>query len=292
MRERGNLERQPMTQFPPPPPDLPVVTIAPRRKPTALVALSAGLGVSVLLNLFLFGALLAPVETPDPEPTESTASEGQGMEQPEEVTPSPNEPATSEPMSAGEVYEQAGPSVFTIQCEGFGGEYFEGTGFSYVPNANTRNAPFLVTNYHVIETCFTAGTDVYIMTASEDQFPATIQGVDPSNDLALLTSNAPLEPLLPAREARIGDTVFAIGSPLGTRGTITQGIISNIEGQVYQIDARIFQGNSGGPLLNEQGGVIGVNTQKIFEQGSTPRAEGIGFSYRIQLLCEQLIACS
>lgn len=257
-----------------------------------MVALSAGLGVSILLNLFLFGALLAPEQTPDPDPPEATASEGQEMPEQENIMPAPNQPSTNEPMSAGEVYEQAGPSVFTIQCEGFGGEYFEGTGFSYIPNVSARNAPFLVTNYHVIETCFTAGTDVYIMTAAEERFLATIQGVDPSNDLALLTSDAVLEPLLPSQEPRIGDTVFAIGSPLGTRGTITQGIISNVEGQVYQIDARIFQGNSGGPLLNEQGGVIGVNTQKIFEPGSTPRAEGIGFSYRIQLLCEQLITCS
>jgi S1-C subfamily serine protease len=242
--------------------------------------------------LFLLGALLAPVETDEIEAIEPNASEGQSTPQPEEVIPSPNQTATGEPLSAGEVYEQSGPSVFTIQCQGFGGEYFEGTGFSYIPDANSLNAPFLVTNYHVIEACFNAGTDIYIVTASEDQFPATIQGVDPSNDLALLASNAPLEPLLPAQDARIGDTVFAIGSPLGTRGTITQGIISNIEGPIYQIDARIFQGNSGGPLLNQQGGVIGVNTQKIFERGSTPRAEGIGFSYRIQLLCEQLIACS
>lgn len=280
-----------MTIFPPPPPELPVVTINSWKKPTALIALSVGLGASILLNLFLLGALLAPVETSETEAREPTASEGQTMPQPEEVMPAPNEPSPSEPMSAGEVYEQAGPSVFTIQCEGFGGEYVEGTGFSYIPNANRRSAPFLVTNYHVIETCLNAGTDVFIMTASEDQFLATIQGVDPSNDLALLGSDARLEPLLPAQEARIGDTVFAIGSPLGTRGTITQGIISNIEGQIYQIDARIFQGNSGGPLLNEQGGVVGVNTQKIFEQGSTPRAEGIGFSYRIQLLCERLISC-
>lgn len=281
-----------MAIFPPPPSELPVVTINPRRKPPAIVALSAGLGVSILLNLFLVGALLAPQQAPETETAETAASDGQDTPQPEEVMPAPNEPSPSEPMSAGEVYEQAGPSVFTIQCEGFGGEYVEGTGFSYIPNANRRSAPFLVTNYHVIETCVNAGTDVYIMTASEDQFLATIQGVDPSNDLALLASDAPLEPLLPAQEARIGDTVFAIGSPLGTRGTITQGIISNIEGQIYQIDARIFQGNSGGPLLNEQGGVVGVNTQKIFEQGSTPRAEGIGFSYHIQLLCEQLIPCS
>lgn len=278
-----------MTVFPPPP-ELPVVTVKSRQSRAVVVGLSIGLGFSVLANLFLVGALLSAGESTGPEAQDATSLEEPEPLQEEDVAPIPA-PSNPEKLSASEIYEQAGPSVFTIRCMGFGGEFFEGTGFAYSPANSREQAPFLVTNYHVIETCFNFDTDIAILTASGQEFPASIEGVDPPNDLALLAANVPLQPLLPARQAQIGDTVFAIGSPLGTRGTITQGIISNIEGEVYQIDARIFQGNSGGPLINEQGDVIGVNTQKIFEQGTSPRAEGIGFSYQIQLLCEQLISC-
>ena len=81
---------------------------------------------------------------------------------------------------------------------------------------------------------------------------------------------------------QIGEDVIAIGSPLGLKGTVTTGIVSSLrtEGSALwiQIDVAINSGNSGGPLLNQAGEVIGINTWKVSEEG----VEGIGFALSIQ----------
>lgn len=142
----------------------------------------------------------------------------------------------------------------------------------------------VITNNHVIEDA----DEVKVILQDDTEYTATIIGTDPSTDVAVLKidTNGKSLPEVPwgdSDAARVGDWVVAIGNPLGLGGTVTAGIISargrNIQSGPYddyiQTDASINRGNSGGPLFNMAGEVIGINTA-IFSQ--TGGSIGIGFS--------------
>jgi serine protease Do len=165
-----------------------------------------------------------------------------------------------------------------------------GSGFIVDP------AGFIVTNFHVIED---ADEISVIMNDGVTTLEATLVGRDPKTDLALLKVT-PKAPLPAARlgdsdRARVGDWVIAIGNPFGQMGTVTAGIISarnrGIGGDYddfIQTDAAINRGNSGGPLFNMNGEVVGVNTA-IFS--TTGGSIGIGFaipSNDVRLIIAQL----
>jgi S1-C subfamily serine protease len=91
--------------------------------------------------------------------------------------------------------------------------------------------------------------------------------------------------LLDGPEGLIGDQVVAVGSPLGFSGTITTGIISQIYEDAYQTDAAVNPGNSGGPLLDMRGRLLGVTTLGFGR-------EGLNIAFRQALLCDKLILCN
>ena len=152
-----------------------------------------------------------------------------------------------------------------------------GSGFIIDPRG------FIVTNNHVIA----EADEVNVILADDTRHEATVIGRDPKTDLALLKIETERE--LPAvawgdsRQARVGEWVVAIGNPFGLGGSVTAGIISarqrNINAGPYdsflQTDASINRGNSGGPLFNMDGEVIGVNTAIFSPSGGSV---GIGFS--------------
>ena len=127
----------------------------------------------------------------------------------------------------------------------------------------------VVTNYHVIE----ASEEIIVSLSSGLQYEAYVIGFDADTDIALLQlkdtkSDLPFAQFGNSDKAKVGDWVLAIGNPYGLGGTITAGIISarnrDIQMGQYddfiQTDAAINRGNSGGPLFNMDGEVIGVNT--------------------------------
>ena len=140
----------------------------------------------------------------------------------------------------------------------------------------------IITNNHVIE----GAEDILVRIEGEKEYEAKVIGADPFSDLAVLKikSSEKFKPVKfgDSDKARIGDWVIAIGNPFGLGGTVTSGIISarnrNIGMARYedfiQTDASINQGNSGGPLFNVDGDVIGINTAIFGRQGNI----GIGFS--------------
>ena len=147
---------------------------------------------------------------------------------------------------------------------------------------------YIVTNNHVIE-----GADqITVVLQDERKFEAELIGRDPKTDLALLkiknSDDLPYVPFGDSEGARVGDWVLAIGNPLGLGGTVTAGIISargrDIRSGPYddyiQTDAPINRGNSGGPLFNLKGEVIGINTAILSPSGGSI---GIGFSIPAQL---------
>tara|TARA_B100000686_G_C16769670_1_gene964210 strand:- start:1123 stop:2529 length:1407 start_codon:yes stop_codon:yes gene_type:complete len=140
----------------------------------------------------------------------------------------------------------------------------------------------VVTNNHVIQ----GAEDIFVRVNGDRDFKAKILGADPGMDLAVLQIESN-EKFLPVKfgnsdTARIGDWVLAIGNPFGLGGTVTAGIISARNRSIglsryedfIQTDASINQGNSGGPLFNMKGEVIGINTAILGQSGSI----GIGFS--------------
>lgn len=141
----------------------------------------------------------------------------------------------------------------------------------------------IVTNHHVIE----GAQEVTVTLADGRSFEATVAGSDPLTDIALLniTSDAPL-PVVSfggSDALRVGDEVLAVGNPFGLGGTVTTGIISALSRDIrsgpfddfIQTDAAINRGNSGGPLFNNSGEVVGVNTAIISPGGGSV---GIGFA--------------
>ena len=199
-------------------------------------------------------------------------------------------------LSLQEIYEKSIGSVVSISCAGRGSS---STGTGVVMTASG----YLVTNAHVVE----GAREITAILSDERQFPAVLVGADAISDLAVLRIEA--ENLVPAEfgdstALRVGDSVVAIGDPLGIelRGTMTNGIVSAINRDLntggrtltlIQTNAALNSGNSGGPLINCYGQVIGINTLKIGVFTSDSGAEGLGFaipSTTVKEIADQLIS--
>ena len=151
-------------------------------------------------------------------------------------------------------------------------------------------AGHIVTNYHVIE----GADEIEVSFSNQDTLTAKLVGSDPSTDIAVLRVEASSRGLTPldfgdSNDVRVGDTVVAIGNPFGLARSASAGIVSAVQERtitapngypidhVIQTDAAINSGNSGGPLLNDRGEVIGVNSQISTADGSRGNV-GIGFA--------------
>jgi len=207
-----------------------------------------------------------------------------------ETASSPNPPLATDggALSVNEIYERASSGVVQITSTsgnigGASPQQALGSGFV------VDKAGHIVTNYHVIS----GADEIRVSFSNRDTVEAWLVGNDPSTDLALLqvdTSASALTPLPlgDSDEVEVGDPVVAIGNPFGLDRTATSGIVSALQrlitapnsftiDHVIQTDAPINHGNSGGPLLNSSGQVIGVNTQ--IETGGVGSGNvGIGFS--------------
>ena len=198
-------------------------------------------------------------------------------------------------LSLQEIYTKAIDSVVSISCSAKGGA---ATGTGVVLSADG----YIITNYHVVEGAQT----ISALLTDGRELPATLVGKDDLSDLAILSVQA--TDLTPAEfgdssSLRVGDTVVAIGDPLGIelRGTMTNGIVSAINRDIatggrtmtlIQTNAALNNGNSGGPLLNCYGQVVGINTMKIGDYMSSAGVEGLGFaipSITVKEIVDQLL---
>ena len=230
-----------------------------------------------------------PAQAETPEADTSSALAAQPAEDPPsvEIESSPAAPATpaSEDAEDGalslqEIYKKCIGSVVSITASAQSGKS-SGTGIVLSADG------YLITNHHVIENAQV----IAVQTSDDRQFQASIIGSDEASDLAVLKVDA--TDLQPAEfgdsgKLAVGDRVVAIGDPLGAqlRGTMTSGIVSAINRDLevndrtmtlIQTDAALNNGNSGGPLINCYGQVIGINTMKLRSYYSTT-AEGLGFA--------------
>jgi S1-C subfamily serine protease len=230
------------------------------------------------------------------------------------VVQQPSAAASVVPASAGtaltinEIYKRSGPGV--VQITATIGSSTSATG-QFQQSSQALGSGFvldkeghIVTNYHVID----GATSIQVRFSNDDTLKATLVGSDPSTDIALLKVDASARALTPLALAdsdriEVGDAVVAIGNPFGLERTVTSGIVSALQravrapngysiDHVIQTDAPINHGNSGGPLLNTRGEVIGVNSQ-IETGGSGDGNVGIGFavpSNTVKTVIAQLLA--
>ena len=201
--------------------------------------------------------------------------------------------------SVQEIYAQSGPGVVQVSSASvdsndpfLGPQSAAKLGSGFVIDKSGR----IVTNYHVIE----GAEEVEVNFSGDDRVPARVVGSDPSTDLAVLEIDAQARALTPlplgnSDAVRVGDSVVAIGNPFGLERTVTAGIVSALQREilspngytidkVIQTDAPINDGNSGGPLLNAEGKVIGVNSQ--IESSGGGGNVGIGFAVPISTVRE------
>ena len=161
----------------------------------------------------------------------------------------------------------------------------EGSGFIWDTEGN------IVTNYHVVA----SASIVDVEFADGSQYPASVIGLDPNSDLAIIKVNSNGKILTPlnlgdSTNVKVGNHTIVIGSPFGQEFSMSSGIVSAIKRtvpsqnamfsipNVIQTDAAINPGNSGGPLLDIEGNVIGINSQIISRSGGN---QGIGFAIPI-----------
>jgi S1-C subfamily serine protease len=226
-----------------------VVQTTPRTRPTGRAAVSASSGLSAERIYQMDGPGVVQITA-----TSVTQS------QPDPFNLLPSTPQTSQSLGSGFVIDRAG---------------------------------HIVTNYHVIQ----GAEKVQVSFSGQDQLPVTVVGKDRSTDIAVLKVDAHARALTPlalgnSDAVRVGDAVYAIGNPFGLTRTLTTGVVSAVQRQIFapngvpiesaiQTDAAINHGNSGGPLIDAFGRVVGVTSQIQTGSDTSQGNVGIGFAIPI-----------
>jgi len=188
------------------------------------------------------------------------------------------------------VYENCHHSVVHIETRGADVESFfgrlsatEGSGSGWIWD----DIGHIISNYHVVKDA----KQLVVTMHDGEQYDAVLVGQDIPNDIAVIKISSPRSPLIPvsvgrSEKLKVGQRVFALGSPLGLEQTMTVGIVSSVNRtipslsrrmmrSIIQIDAALNRGNSGGPLMNSRGELIGMNTAIASRIGEN---SGIGFA--------------
>ena len=197
-------------------------------------------------------------------------------------------------IPASSVYDMACQQVVGISSEITYSNFFGMTSSAAVSGSGfiASSDGYIITNYHVIQNAYEGNFDINVMTHDGTKYIATVVGTEQDNDIAVLKIDAEgLNPVTfgDSDELAVGDTVYAVGNPLGElefsmstghvsakdRAITTEESTTPIN--VFQIDAAVNSGNSGGPVYNDQGQVVGVVTAKYASSG----IEGLGFAIPI-----------
>jgi S1-C subfamily serine protease len=202
-----------------------------------------------------------------------------------------------ENVSLPQLFDQVRQSVVVIEGliphhDFFGRIYYtqvQGSGFIY----NFDGQLMILTNYHVVADT----SSINVTFIDEKEYPATILGSNQYTDLALLSTDAPKNEYNPleivsSSTLRVGDSVIVVGTPYGLAGSMSEGIVSALNrtlttdnysiGNLIQTTAPLNPGNSGGPLLNYQGQVVGIVTAIVQE------SQGIGFAIPSDTILENI----
>jgi len=214
-------------------------------------------------------------------PTTRRLFDGEGLSPEESINVGVYEAVNRSVVNITAKITQSGRLLTTLESEGNGsGSVLDQTGR-------------ILTNFHVVQDA----SEIQVTLANGKSYDAKPVGADPPNDIAIIKIEAPAEELFPvtlgdSRSLRVGMRVFALGNPFGLERTLTTGIISSLDRtlqvrgnwtirSIIQTDASINPGSSGGPLLDSQGRLIGINTAIATTTG---QSAGVGFSIPVSLV--------
>ena len=244
--------------------------------------------------------------TPVPQPTDSPAVEEAIVDNTPTVQATerpylaPNT-ELNEQLAATEVYDRACLQVVGISTEvtyqsHYGTQSSTVTGSGFIID----KSGYILTNHHVVQYAIEGGYPITVMLYNGDSYPATIVGYeDDDSDVAVLKiegDNFSAATLGDSNSIRVGETIYAVGNPLGELDyTMTKGMISAMDREItttsdsgttstinmFQIDAAVNSGNSGGPVYNGEGEVIGIVTAKYSDTYAEMGIEGLGFAIPI-----------
>lgn len=269
------------------------------KKPNGMVKFLAACLVCALLGGVGGGALVA-------SRLSNGASSAATTDSP--LTKSSNAASTGKSatsVASGETL--SGSQVYSLGCAQAVGITTEITSMNYLGMKSTSAVSgsgfivtsdgYIVTNYHVIADAYSGGYKVSVMTYDGTKYDAEIKGVEESNDIAVLKINATglsAATLGDSDGLQVGETIYAIGNPLGELSfTMTNGMVSALDRDIttqdsttgetttnnmFQISAAVNEGNSGGPVYNTKGEVVGIVTAKYSDTG----VEGLGFAIPIR----------
>ena len=241
--------------------------------------------VVLLLGAFWAGARFGPRQPASVEAVPLDAGKAHGL-----VSTAARDAALTEEEAINvRIYRQASPAVANILTKATEYDFFmdpvpvEGAGSGFV--IDTRG--YILTNYHVVE----GAQSIEVVLGDQSHHAAKYIGADQRNDVALIKIDPKAKhlvalPLGDSGAVQVGQKVLAIGNPFGFQSTLTTGVISALGRTVQtsqttfideaiQTDAAINRGNSGGPLINSRGEVIGINSAIYTPTGTTA---GIGFA--------------
>lgn len=292
------------------------VSTAPYRSPTLVEraggskALAGGFAALVVLAVSAFLVISGTQQDADPsgdasasadEPDDPAVSSLPNLEEPptEErvedqpavppAAPDVQQPLSREPEDRTAFALAIRERTVTVYCLA---AQSQGSGWPFRASSLGATAPgagtLIVTNAHVVDGC--EGGEVVIQ-LGDQRVVGDVVGYDlfetdrGGRDLALVLADIDIEPFDVSTDVEIGNWVMAVGSPSGLDGTVTFGYIANDRDGVLIFDAAISPGNSGGPLVNARGEVIGTNTWLLGEFGS------LSMALRVDVLCVRLLEC-
>ena len=152
--------------------------------------------------------------------------------------------------------------------------------------ADVEQSSIILTNFHVIEDCYNGDSQIVVIDYEGKEFVGQVKAVDIENDVAALMIPTKIDPLVSAYYFyRPGYWVMAVGSPYGMRGTTTFGNVIFTQGTRIYTSASLNRGNSGGPLVDNVGLVMGINT------GFQAVAQNLNYATDINVLCEKIANC-
>lgn len=188
-------------------------------------------------------------------------------------------------IDVGAVAKRVLRSVVVIECPGS-----LGSGFAVETGTGDTATTTVLTNHHVVRGC-TDGEGIVARRATTT-FETVLVTWDAEHDLAQLEIDADLPRLTIGETPEVGDQVVAVGAPLGLEESVTQGIVSKIDGALLQTDTSINPGNSGGPLVDRHGEVVGITTMTAADKGLGVSIEGISWAVRMRVACATVLACA
>lgn len=237
----------------------------------------------------VIGVPVPPVEAPPDAGSVPPVQREEEAPAPAPSVPEDRPPLTREPEDRTVFARGVRERTVTVICpagqsQGSGWPFRASSLGATVPGTGT----LIVTNAHVVEGCERGQVMIEL---GDEQVIGDVVGYDlfetdrGGRDLALVRADINIEPFDVSTDVDIGHWVMAVGSPSGLDGTVTFGFIANDRDGVLIFDAAISPGNSGGPLVNARGEVIGTNTWLLGEFGS------LSMALRVDVLCVRLLDC-